>query len=166
MPRGGKREGAGRPFLLTELQRLWVGSEFEKRWRDESVTRWQAGERRGQRQLHEKWDALREVPVTLRRFVTAEGDALLNAEETLPFGDQDRVTDAQSDLAEVRNLLGQIPRISRVYIRRPQGVQIRLPAEVAKVASKRFKRLVTPRMVKTCLDEFRALERRLRADAD
>ena len=152
MPRGGKREGAGRHPTLGFADRLTIGSECEHRQRLEAEAGLQAARDQlfGKSDYDEQIARLHAIPVSERKgfFDTCEGQD--HAEE---------IEFARREMAGIdAHDPSQAPRVFRLRAPRPYGVRNRIEAEVAEWATERYGKRISTRLVKTCWDEFRSFQ--------
>jgi hypothetical protein len=146
--RGGQRAGAGRPRTLEYWERVWIGSQCE-RLRSEAVQASLAErvERKHQgteiEELQKEFDSL---PKHLRSsMVEAANRGPENAVN-------ERIQEAAFALQYRRAALEQRGR----YVRgkQPYGYRERVAQQVATLATSRFGKVVTPRLVKECWAEY------------
>jgi hypothetical protein len=143
--RGGARPGAGRPPELTDLQRLQIGAAVEQLLWQETRAAW-----------------ARADDAEISNLTDGELPRLWEEIWGAPIADRHRVKigrilhDAAAEIKE--SLQG------KQYIKGPTRVAagIRGPTirSVARDASQHWGQEVTPRMVKRCLEEFRAINAR------
>ena len=136
-PRGGRRDGAGRRPVLTEMERIAVGARCERLWLEEREVGENAAIASATRNLRAEHREAANVPVSERAaWIKANRlDHEENVEEALQL---DRVI------------------LQRVIGKRPKGKR---KAIIAQVASERN---ISKRLVKTCWKE----SRRIRKDLD
>jgi hypothetical protein len=165
--RGGKRPGAGRKLVLLWKERLEVGAEADKRLRQAAEARQVAMvEARNERfSLPEKFARLEDIRARkiaqLRKQVPGLPDHLLRQQLRDSLMNNDDVEEAKLD---TRDAVGELYSSDKIEISDHQlryGLRRQVFATVAKEKSKDLRRTITPRMVKQCLEEYRALDARL-----
>jgi hypothetical protein len=155
MPRGGKRDGAGRPAKLTFFQRLTIGGECETRWRNllEESIRAQLATLPGSAERKAAHAAAGEVPIEERRgwLSTYEGE--------------DHLDDVQAALHTMNGIRDEdewpdepAPRIFSFVPVRPYGKKIGIKDDVAAHFSATWGIRILRGTVTRCWDEFRAFE--------
>jgi hypothetical protein len=137
--RGGARQGAGRPPKLTDLQRLQLGGAVERRlWRrtrarfvqslDAKVSEASDGE------LPRLWAQIWSVPPADRHRV-----------------DLGRILhDVDAEIETTLQGRRYFPGPTKIAA----GIRAPVIRSMARAASRRWKKDVTPRMVKRCLEEY------------
>ena len=150
--RGGKRPGAGKRPTLSEIDRLAIGAEAEKRIAEAAEARLRAlvETKLEPYGLREKWARLRDVPTQERKRW-----ARRSADDGSVTGDT--VFDVRADLVALART-GKII-VSHAQLRR--GLRREVIATVAKEWSQRLSLTVTPRFVERCLEEYRAIISRM-----
>lgn len=153
MPCGGARPGSGPKQKLSYEQRLFVAFAIQRRkhllnlcHRKQVLARLMP-ERRMTELPHVKT-----LPIPYRKEANAQSeldDEYMNLE--LP----DAILDAADNIKERRKYLDEEPGRRFVRIPRLYAYREKLFQRVAKWASKRFGRPISPRMVETCWDEYR-----------
>lgn len=162
MGRGGKRPGAGRKGVrLDNMSRLRIGSECERRWREEIAVA-----------LRRKRDALvgksdyREQVANLRATVPIEDRVDWHG----TYAAEDHADDIEVARKQMAGMapddLEEAPRIFRVEATRPYRMSAQICREVSDWASTRYGLPVSPRYVKSCWAYFRATELAIAADED
>ncbi|NML95152.1 hypothetical protein [Novosphingobium olei] len=139
--RGGARSGAGRKSTLTELARLWIGSECERVFREIAAkqAKIQHDDDLARTALPEFWAWINAKPV-------AEREAFLQSDD---------FREHQESIADERPLLKLTP------VKRPYGLRARVIKQVATAASERYGVLVKNSLVNDCWEEWRTLQSRL-----
>ena len=149
MPRGGKRNNAGRKPVLDQLGRWDVGSRCEELWRAE-------------------WDAALEAAMAA---ATANVSVLYEIAQAVPVPQRKkwiRLNRTHFELieeavAEDRGITdGSEPACIRVA--RPKGKKAAIAERVAREESVKRGILITTRLAKACWDEFRKLQQALSLD--
>ena len=133
MPRGGKREGAGRKLQLNEMERLRVVAHYKRLWRE-------AEQEKLEKEITE---ATKHVKAEMRSAIRETGVARI---------DHDDLLDALRLDQHVSDDENPSPNI-HVSIKRLWGERSRIIEEVAKAHG------IERRMVKRCVDEFRTIEK-------
>lgn len=153
---GGKRSGAGRKPSLSFWERMDIGCLCETKWRAMSET---ASLSAFQAQPHiidvqEEQNRLINIPVKLRGGQERLPDGLTVAETLEEVSREIDVTLQEAGTS----------RLVSVPLRRPQGAKQKVLEEVAALLRQAEGKKLTNRMIKTCWDEFRALEREIKSD--
>jgi hypothetical protein len=149
--RGGARQRAGRPPELTDLQRLAIGALVDRRLWEKTLAAWRRG-------LDAKFSELTDGE--LPRIHAQIGDTPpANRHKVDPEALDLALFDAEAvietDLYGKRHFKGP----TRVAA----GIRGPLIRTVARAASRRWGKEITPRMVKRCLEDFRAMKARVDA---
>lgn len=158
LPRGGKRSGAGRPLILSAVDKLCVGALVQHRLRKKT----QAAFDRSIRQKHSEdnlealWRRLNEIPVPVRQRLRRKWEAEHPGE----------AYDAQLDDSEIGSLLAEIRGAieegglqGRRYFAAPERATKDALKQVLRVMTRAGRRCglaITERMAKSCLDQYRA----------
>jgi len=142
MPRGGKREGAGRKPRLRFLERMRVGARCQHLWREAYEANARAALSEQTEIVRDEWDVARAMPIRDRK-------AWMQSPEFTQY-----LCDVQISLQESQGLSeDQEPaRIVRVEPVRPK-IGKRIITQVAGEYSE------TERMIERCWEEFRKFER-------
>ena len=102
MGRGGKREGAGRPRLHTELERIGIGAAAQQEWRNQS-----------QKEAEDRFEHLR----LFKRLSAEEADASKAGKKLSP---KDR-----------NRIIGKRRRYYKFNLKRPYALKKKILQEVA-----------------------------------
>lgn len=134
-PRGGKRDGAGRPRVLSEIQSIEIGAFCENEWNGERHKEGFGG-----------FDALPSRPKTFADLVKTIPEGLSVAKQMA----------ARQQIG--RAVFGDRSRVYRVRLPRPRGGNVRRDIMRAGVAYARekFGVEITERLVETCWKNYRA----------
>lgn len=151
--RGGRRIGAGRKPVLTELEKLWVGGECEARWRSKTQEKSRARFEAHCEDLVEAHKRIQAVRLEERRNRASNPNPLGSGEDRL----DELVADVREEIASANLARGENPnnRLWSYRIIRPYDESPGIIAEVAKLASEQLGRKVSTRMVERAWDKFR-----------
>ena len=152
--RGGKRQGAGRKPTLSELDRLAVGAEANSRiWRaTEAWVRARVEAKHERYNLKEKSTRVRSIPLPERKRWSQHSE--------------DDGSTAGDAVYDVRDAIGAWMRdgSKKVIVspgRAGYGLRREIITAVSADWSRKRGRSISPRLVERCLEEYRAIERRL-----
>ncbi len=139
--RGGKRARAGRKSLLSYEDRLTIGADVHNRLAAAAERKKDAKlDQRLDPDLKSSWTLLHSLPLKSRRSATAER----------------LLYDVKAELAGRDN--------TRVPHRRVYGGREEIIREVALERSKELGKRITVRTAEKCLEEYRSITKKLRAD--
>lgn len=139
---GGKRFGAGRKRALTPEEELWVGTEAHNRMAAIQDARFlETARNLIPEDVQLRWAILKAVPVAQRPT------------RTRPSHVQDLIGDVRDGTARLGRRAVRVPK--------PQGIRPLVLMQVAEDATKRFSKPISPRLVKACLEQYRAILARL-----
>jgi len=152
MPRGGARKKPGPKPKLEWIDKISVGARFEELWREKKLANEIAAVSAATETVAVEWSKVQAIPVSERKKWLASAaydDHVENVEYALQQdqGLQDHETPS---------------RIVQIKPKRLNGLRKQIIAEVATLESFERGVEITPRMVETCLKEFRKLEQELR----
>jgi len=142
---GGKREGAGRPTILTHEEKLVVGALCEELYKQHYETARQQAIENASPEVHTTYLKLDSIQINKRKQ-WLQSEEFSDHYEDFIFGLQ---TDQQLEDED------DPERILTIKIKRPYGV---IPEIIASVSRERD---LTERYVKTCWNEFRELKNRI-----
>lgn len=162
MPRGGPREGSGRPKKLDDLDRWTIGAECERRFKEKWEENTEA--------LQTFWAnraGIAQVRFLQGKFHAAtmsKGPEFLGSKEQLSLSSQ-----IEKAIRSARRTPAIHPATNRVFdlpnAPRPKGVQDGICRAVAGEFSEKLKRPdICPRFVRRCWDEFRDLRKGFLSD--
>jgi hypothetical protein len=151
MPRGGKRIGAGRPFVLTWEQKVYViGLECEEHWRVAVAAKLKAA----QEAMYNKTDYDAQIS-RVQSISIADRQAWHSTIEAETHAD-----DIQFARREMADMDPETPDEElKLWFdppSRPYGVRAKIIAEVATWASERFGTAISKRLVTTCWAKLRS----------
>lgn len=155
MPRGGKRNGAGRPACLNAIEQLAVGAQCEAMWSEairESINR-QIDARMSKSDYPAQIGLLREIPISDRPSWIASSSFEYH-QENIEFAVREMGGVAADEEADG-------PRLLSFNGVRPKGYRQTVLSKVSAWAADHFQREVSVRTVSTAWTKFRALQRRL-----
>lgn len=152
MPRGGARSGAGRPSVLTAMEKLAVGAACERLWNEELNAREEAKIRARLGPVYASLiDEQRAIPVAERAGYLDSLEAEERAEE---------IEEARRNIAAMEDDdYDEAPRLISVVVSRPYGKRDPIIQQVAAWASNRFGKRVSERQTRECWDLMRSAVR-------
>lgn len=151
MPRGGKREGAGRKPVLDAWERLAVGAACEALWREAWAAAYREAVDRATARLRREWARAQAIPPETRAqwLRGQEGGDYIDDVDFARREDAG-MADADIDL--------EAPRLLRVRPPRPKGKRQGIVEQVAWQKTEALGRTVSARMATECWKEFRRVQ--------
>ena len=154
MSRGGRRAGAGRKPVLSELSRLAIGARCEELWRNE----WKAGVKRAvtaaTATVAVEWQSVNAIPVAERKR-WLRPNAYDDHRDNIEFALREQQKIAASDERDPCRGIRIVPR-------RPKGRREAIVDQVSEEQSAKRGVLVSRRLVESCWKEFRRVEQAVR----
>ena len=154
MARGGKRAGAGRKAVVSELSRLAIGARCEELWQNE----WKAGVKRAvataTATVAVEWQSVNTIPVAERKR-WLQSHAYDDHRDNIELALREQQKIAASDERDPCRGIRIVPR-------RPKGAREAIMDQVSEEQSAKRGVLVSRRLVESCWKEFRRLEQAVR----
>lgn len=168
---GGKREGSGRKKLLTDDQRLWVGSSCEEFWR-KALKRNLDAELAERSKNSSKVRLLAQaIPIGKRRewLQKIAGQEYL---EDLGFAiceDSGQVIDVNIDIKTEYHKMADtdkkpLEKIIHVKAKQPKGARKQIISDMVHIVSSRYGCAVSKGTIEKCWKEFRQLEKAIQSN--
>lgn len=156
MPRGGRREGAGRPPRLDELERLAIGANCERKFQDIWEERISQDHEAKPLVQH-----LRQLQAQLRQAFMSEGVVFLSSAEG-----QELRGEIEQAVREIRRTpdWAETNHMFDLTAPRPKGLRPVIIAEVALESPAWLGARVPEWMIDECWKEYRRFRRRNHAD--
>jgi len=154
MPRGGRREGAGRRRRLSLLERVRIGARCERLWRAAHSEALRDLLDSKTEQARHQWRKAQEIPIHQRNRWLKSQDGEDYVEDVRGAMQEDQGIDLVDDDADPS------PVIS-VDLKFPRGERQAIIKRVSAEMSDELGRLIGPGAVDKCWKEFRRLERLL-----
>ena len=153
MPRGGRRAGAGRRSVLTDMERFAIGARCEERWRAAAQANEDAAIAKATPRVQQEWAKARAVPVSERKAWLSSYAGREHLDDVEFALREDQRIEAEDELEAARHV--------RIRVKRPKGQRQRIIEAVAADESVRRGVRISARMVERCWKEFRAVQRSL-----
>jgi hypothetical protein len=156
--RGGLRANAGRPSTLSLWEKIAVGSAAQNLSRGHAhKNAYRKAARVITDEIRDNWALAASIPIEDRRAWRESFEGEASAEDIeMALLEATRVGILQEDPATALQEADVAPRVFSEVIKTPYGKRSQICAIVAKCATKRFERQISPRMVDRCWKLLRA----------
>lgn len=146
MPRGGRREGAGRKPVLDIMARLAVGAHCERLWRDEQALSAERAIAKATSNVRVEWKKAASIPIS-KRGSWLRSDAYRDFKDDVELAIREQLGTPDDD--------EDTPRILRIDVPRPKGKRDAIIKHVATQESATRGTEIAESMVRNCWKEFR-----------